>query len=102
MPVIDLFAPYSFAKAHVFLTTMMIVALVALSWYLGAKCILGKLRPWVFVVYLGGVVLLLGAAFKTEPSPLSQLMDPAYQAQLLEALQKAQQSAPGKKEDLSR
>jgi hypothetical protein len=95
IPVIDLFATYSFAKAHPYWTAFEIAVLVALVWFVvwfsrKYPMHMGKLRLGMFVVYLTAAVPMLWATFKTEPSPMSQLMDAAHQEQFQQALEKGQ------------
>jgi hypothetical protein len=95
IPVIDLMATTSFAKAHPYWTAFEIVLLVALAWFVvwfsrKFPRHTGKLWLGMFAVYLAVAVTMLWATFKTEPSQLAQLMDAAHQGQFQQALEKAQ------------
>jgi len=97
IPVVDVFASYSFAESHPYWTVLMIVALIAVAWFVlwfsrKFPKHLGKLRFGMFAVYLAIALPMAWVAFKPEPSPMLQLMEADYQAQFKNALQKAQQT----------
>lgn len=99
IPVIDLFATYSFAKAHPYWTALEIAVLVALVWFVmwftgKFPLHMDKLRLGLFAVYLAVALPMLWLTFKTEPSQMSLLMDAAHQAQLKQALDQALPKTP--------
>lgn len=99
IPVVDVFATYSFAKAHPYWTAFEIAALVALVWFViwfsrKYPKHMGKLRLAMFAGLLAVCIPLLWATFKTEPSEMSKIMDPAHQAQLQKALNQALPRTP--------
>lgn len=101
IPVTDVFATYSFAKAHPYWTAFEIVVLVALVWlavWYSRKfpMHIAKLRWAMLAVYLAVAVPLLWTTFKTEPSGMALLMEPVHQAQLKQALDQAIQQTQAK------
>jgi hypothetical protein len=89
IPVVDLGATYSSASMHPVLTGLVILALIALGafmFWLSRKIPkhMGKVRLGMLAVYLVLGIAFSWEAFKPQPSPFSQV---------LEAVQKAQQSA---------
>ena len=99
IPVIDIFATYSFAKAHPYWTAFEIVVLVALVWFVvwfsrKFPMHMGKLRLGMFAVYVAVALPMLWVTFNTEPSLMCLLMDDAHQAELKHGLDQALTKTP--------
>jgi ABC-type amino acid transport system permease subunit len=94
---VDVFLSYSFAQAHPYWTALVVVALIALAWFVlrfsrRLTKHQGKLRFGMFAVYLAVALPMVWVLVKPEPSPMLLLMDGLHQAQYSDALQKAQQT----------
>lgn len=86
IPVVDLFATYSFASVHPVVTALAVGVLIAIAcWVFWVTrkfpTRMAKLRLGMFAVYLAVTAPLLWAAFKPNPSPMSQVVEAVQQMQ---------------------
>ena len=85
IPIVDLFATKSFASVHPVLTSLAILALIAIAWFalwISRKFPrhMGKLRLGLLAVYLAVTGPLLWVAFKPQPSAFSLIVESIHQA----------------------